>query len=68
MRENKQGLIEVLRELLAEVQHLRVDQVVLLARQSPSVTAHDLLDIKKAATRKAVEETKSLLAKTEALA
>jgi hypothetical protein len=68
MTDSQQGLKEVLRALLAEVQHLRVDQAVLLARQSPSATAHDLLDIEKAAKRKAVKDTESLLAKIEALA
>ena len=68
MTDSQQGLKEVLRALLAEVQHLQVEQAVLIARQAPNATAHDLLEAKKAAQLSVAMKFVALAGKIEALA
>jgi hypothetical protein len=67
MSVNGTELKAILRTLLSEVQHLRVEQAVLIARLSPGATAADLLDIKKAAIRDTGKEFSGLSQKIEAL-
>jgi hypothetical protein len=61
------ALREILRALLGEVQHLRVDQAVMLARLSGKASPVDLLDIEKSARAAVVTEHKQLVAKIDGL-
>jgi len=60
-------LKEILRELLAEVQHLRVDLAMLQASQSPSASVADLLEARNQEQTKVVKDTAKLVEKIEAL-
>jgi hypothetical protein len=66
--DQNQELREILRVLLAEVQHLRVDCAVLEARVSGKPSAVEILDIKKAAKTQIVNDHKDLVAKIDGLA
>ena len=64
----KQSVVqEVLRSLLGEVQHLRVDCAVLQARLSGKASAVEILEVEKAAKIRTVNDHKSLVAKIDSL-
>ncbi len=60
-------LQDILRQLVAEIQHLRVEQAVSSARQRSGANIGSVKDAEKAAKKKAIEETASLLEKIDAL-
>lgn len=60
-------LQDILRQLVAEIQHLRVEQAVSSAHQRLGATVGSVKDAEKAAKKISISETASLLEKIEAL-
>ncbi len=73
MTANENGLLdaeelkEVLRQLLAEIQHLRVDQAVTRTLLTSGAKPIHLLETERDAKTKAIVETAKLVARIEAL-
>jgi hypothetical protein len=68
MAANSSGeLKEILRALLVEIENLRVEQAVLIARLAPNAKQVDLLEAKRRARTSVVLELGSLAGKIERL-